>query len=383
MCGNEVNVKRSKKIFITVYIIVILIFIFTSYLDNYYKNLLYSQTAAKRWSDGGRYAQITCLLDPQAALTEGNIREQYKSAIDQSLTQISEEYSKWIYCYSSQTAGTIIRNDSLSNNNSLDVDIIGVGGDFFYFHPLTLLSGNYIDSEDLMYDRVIVTENVAWKLFGSNNIVGQEVTLSGKAYIIAGVVQPEDDKYSKTAYNQTEKVFILFDKLTDLSGTIATESEKDTVTLDNETPITCFELVMANPISNFAYNTVKESFEFGKGMIEIVQNSKRYSAVNLISIAKSFRSRSMILNQIRYPYWENGARAVENQMVIVLFFRIIILCFIIISTVIFIIKKLVWLKNSGMLKELQLKRRLKSLFRIKRRSGKRKVFLNFKKRRIL
>ena len=42
---------------------------------------------------------------------------------------------------------------TLSNGKTnLTADAIGIGGDFFLFHPLTLLNGSYFSGNDLMKD---------------------------------------------------------------------------------------------------------------------------------------------------------------------------------------------------------------------------------------
>lgn len=80
-----------------------------------------------------------------------------------------------------------------------NVKTYGVGGDFFLFHPYTLLSGSYIAESDFAQDRVVLDENLAWQLFGSSDVAGMEVTIGERNYPVAGVVRLEDDKATKKA----------------------------------------------------------------------------------------------------------------------------------------------------------------------------------------
>lgn len=66
-----------------------------------------------------------------------------------------------------------------------NVKTYGVGGDFFLFHPYTLLSGSYIAESDFAQDRVVLDENLAWQLFGSSDVAGMEVTIGERNYPVA------------------------------------------------------------------------------------------------------------------------------------------------------------------------------------------------------
>ena len=73
------------------------------------------------------------------------------------------------------------------------VQIIGVGGDFFQFHPLNMISGNVFSENDISKDRVVLDENTAWTLFGAYDIAGKTVTIEGRQFVIAGVYKPSDN----------------------------------------------------------------------------------------------------------------------------------------------------------------------------------------------
>lgn len=75
----------------------------------------------------------------------------------------------------------------------MTVTAVGAGGNYFLFHPLTLLSGGYISDEDYMADRVVLDAQTAFNLFGSSDVAGMEVTINGRTFPIAGVVQSESD----------------------------------------------------------------------------------------------------------------------------------------------------------------------------------------------
>ena len=63
------------------------------------------------------------------------------------------------------TSGTA-RFSVTGDHGAAEVKAIGVGGNFFHFHPLRLRSGSYIAEDDFMLDRVVLDETLAWQLFG-------------------------------------------------------------------------------------------------------------------------------------------------------------------------------------------------------------------------
>ena len=83
--------------------------------------------------------------------------------------------------------------------------------------------------------------------------------------------------------------------------------------------IDCYEIVMPNPIRNFAKGIVGDSFSNG----EVVENTGRFSLERLGELLRSFAGRSMRLNGIIYPYWENAARLVEDYAALLLVLTVI------------------------------------------------------------
>ena len=61
------------------------------------------------------------------------------------------------------------------------------------------MSGSYFDGEDLYKDGVVIDENVAWQLFGSNNVAGMYVEINGVQYPVRGVVKSDKGYLSDEA----------------------------------------------------------------------------------------------------------------------------------------------------------------------------------------
>ena len=197
----------------------------------------------------------------------------------------------------------------------MTVTAIGVGGDYFLFHPLQLLSGGYVSDEDYMADRVVLDAQTAFNLFGSSDVAGMEVTINGKTFPIAGVVKSEDDFATAAALDAGAEAS------SDPTG--VQSASKAMIYMSYaalnamaELPIDCYEIVLPDPVSGFAKKLMTEKFPVGEG--EIVQNTGRFSLSGLISVIGKFGKRVMTTNGVIYPYWENAARMAESYAALLL-----------------------------------------------------------------
>lgn len=139
-----------------------------------------TQQMARRWSKENDAAQVSCFFAADSETTEDTIL-MFEHGIDSALTEASVVQESenpgarlWADAYSAD--GKI----TLSNNKtSVTADAIGIGGDFFLFHPLTLINGAYFSGNDLMQDYCVIDKDAAWQLFGSYDVAGMTVYISG------------------------------------------------------------------------------------------------------------------------------------------------------------------------------------------------------------
>ena len=271
------------------------------------RNLLRSQQAAVAWAgqSGERFAQLSAFLPDGAAFDENSIRTMRES-IDTALTEASleEEEGRVLYADAWAALGEV---SIVGSRGLATAQAIGVGGDFFLFHPLYLRDGSYLSPNDLMKDRIVLDEELAWRLFGAVHLEGFEVTIGNKLHIIAGVVSREDDFASKKAYTGGAGVFMSYDALNELT--------------EGNAEIFCYELVMPDPITGFAVKSFEESFPNKDAAI--VENSARYSLISILRIIGSLGERSMRTDGIVFPYWENAARYTEDRLALLLVLLIV------------------------------------------------------------
>ena len=277
---------------------------------------LEAQRGAERWQGESEtaFAQISCFLPAEGTVTLDGIysfRTEMMKKLHEAAADIDTDSTLFTDAWS--TFGKV--KVSNGNKRRADVTVTAVGGNYFDFHPLRLLSGNYIKADDLMKDRVLLDPDTAWLLFGGTELSGMSFSINGVPYVVAGVVEREDDRFSKKAYGDTGMgIYMSYDgycALLDQSVSATTDSTAPAASTPSTKPgISCYEIVLAEPVKNFAYNAVKDKFPIGSG--EIVDNTHRFDTENIWKLAKDVTARSMRGSTVVYPYWENAARGAED-----------------------------------------------------------------------
>lgn len=267
-----------------------------------------------------RFAQLACYLPVDQGKSEDDIRT-FRQSLDSKLVEQALEAPEGGSLYIDAYSGVASVTAASNNSGGTAVKAVGVGGDFFYFHPYLLRSGAYIKSGDLMDDLVVLDEEMAWKLFGGVDLAGMPMTINGQPFVVAGVIARETDFASQKAYTGDGGVFMSFSAMKRLLEDAA---------------ITSYEIIMPDPISNFAMGIMKDTFPIGDG--DIVENSSRYSLGHLLEVIGGFGQRSMRTNGVNYPYWENAARLTEDYAALLLVLAVLLaLC-----PVLFVLVLTIW-----------------------------------------
>lgn len=256
------------------------------------------QNFQKRWCDDRSYAQVSAFFSEIADFNQDGVKE-LKYKIDNKLTldalsPASVNGRLWVYAYCANGKVSIS-----SSSKSVDVKAIGIGGDFFLFHPLELLSGSYINDENGSKDLVVLDENTAWALFGSNDIVGQIVEIGGKRHVVSGVVKKDSGRLNDLAGNKESIIYMSYESL----------SENGNVSYINT-----YEALMPNPLTGYAREVLKELAPGDENRIEVIENSERFRWTKLLKLVKGYGTRSMNPKGVIYPYWENVARGIEDYL---------------------------------------------------------------------
>ena len=267
-----------------------------------------SQYAAERWAGEGdtSFRQVSCFLPVDESLSLNQIHGFRYAILDQlHAAAIEADTDTRLFRDAWSATGKLSASSDLGKG---EVSVIAVGGDFFLFHPLRLLSGSYLTESDVMDDRVLLDEDTAWLLFGGTDLEGMPMKLNGVPFTVAGVVQREQDFASRKAYTAGQGIYMSFDAYTRLK---------------EGTGANCYELVMTDPVKNFVLNFVKEKFPLGQG--EVVENTGRFAFWKVLGLVRQFGARSMQRLGVLYPYWENAAHCVEDWCALLSFLAVLLL----------------------------------------------------------
>ena len=256
------------------------------------------QTVTKRWDKTGKSAHVSLFIKDSAYFTRTDLdgfEYNLNKKLDfNSIYPENEDARRFIDCYMTKTS-VYLEGPS----DSMQVNCLAVGGDFFAFHPLKLINGSYFDGNDLMQDGVILDEETAWRLFGSNDVAGQPLYYGERVLYVKGVYEKNESKLYNYARGDKPEIFVPFD-LVDSA--------------DFPLFISCIEVCMPHPIENFATGIVESVFMAEPSNFEMVDNSSRFKTANLRTVYKNKKYRSMQNNDIIYPYWEKIARYEEDLL---------------------------------------------------------------------
>lgn len=270
-----------------------------------------AQMMAERWKKERDVSQISCFFSREAGVSEYQINA-FEHMLDNALQEASIKLENenpgarlWADAYSASGSLSIS-----TERTSLYLKAIGIGGDFFQFHPQNLEYGNYFSGHDLNSDYVVIDEETAWQLFGGIDVSGKFVTISGQPHVIAGVIKRPQGKKVKASGLTDSIVYVSMETLQKYSSFYGIEN---------------YEIVMPNPIKDFALQKVKENLGVDENEVIYVENTGRFNVANSLEIFLQYGYRSMNGKAILFPYWENLARSCEDVLAPITLLMVILL----------------------------------------------------------
>ncbi len=297
--GSKKNQKKIRFISLNLILVVLALACFSAVAV--LTRLLPAQQAAQRWQGDSEtdFGQLSCYIPIDAKLSLDQIyqwRSDMQTKFHEAALDVDNEEQLYEDAWSA--TGKVDVSTALGSGEAA---VIAVGGQFFNFHPLRLLSGSYLNEGDLMKDRVLLDPELAWLLFGGTDLQGMELRVNGYPFLVGGVIEREDDFASRRAYTSGMGLYMSYDAFSQLDETAG---------------ISCYELVAAEPVDGFAKAMVEDKFPLGQG--EVVDNSGRFSFSGLMKVIGGFGTRSMQSLGVLYPYWENAARMIEDWSALLL-----------------------------------------------------------------
>lgn len=284
-------------------------------------NMLPGEQAAGRWAGGsGRFAQVTAFLPEHGGLTAGQA-DGLAMAIQGGLVAqgITPDEPGGLSTHAYSAFGVL--STSTRDRGPAEAFATGVGGNFFVFHPVQLVSGSYLPVESLNRDMVMIDETLAWALFGATDVAGFDLTIQGQSFRIVGVYRPLQNFASQAADGALPHIFLYYDAMAELLGPV---------------PVTTVMSVVPNPISGlgeYVFRGAMETGDMDEDGYTLVVNTHRYRLTALFGVIRDFGHRSMYQEGLRLPQWENAARMVEDFAALALLLIVLFLIYPVIMAV--------------------------------------------------
>jgi len=293
------EIPLLKKIKYSTMLISFLIFFLFLGLSGWFKNMLPDLNAYKRWDLDEEYSQMSVYL-PVGSMSDTSMYDGMMYTMQENLknegVEAKNQKSRIMLGAYSGYGQVSLQTDMATVN----VNTVGVGGDFFYFHPIELVDGTYLAKDYLMHDYVILDRETAWKLFGATNVTGMTVMIGDIPFLVAGVYEPTDVILAKEAGLQDSLIFMFYESLEEY-GTVS--------------GIQWLDFIIPNQVKGFAEKILTENGLVSLEQAVIIDNSTRFEALSLYKLIPDYLERVMSKTGIVYPYWENVARGYENILV--------------------------------------------------------------------
>ncbi len=255
---------------------------------------------AERFAPDGGYTHIAVYFTPDTyaeADTLKNLYHYVETALNKDSIEADPDNKN-----ARLTASAFIAHGSLnvsSPSANVTLPAMGIWGDFFLFHEQNLLSGNYFSDRDLNQDYCLLDEEAAWKLYGSNDIAGKILYVGDTPLVVRGVFSQPDDKMCQAAGAIGQFCYVPYDFLVN-HGMI--------------NKISCYEIVMPNPVPNYAAQKLQKELGFEEDKVELVENTGRFDIIDSIKKVSGLKYRAMRTKALVFPWWENVTRVLEERI---------------------------------------------------------------------
>lgn len=274
----------------------------------HYENKLEYLDAGERWSAGGDRFAVISLYTEEGSAFSSDQAVSWAYSMDAALLKSSvtpvEGARSWAYSYSTQQTLSV-----KGPKSSTTAETIAAGGDFFIFHPMKIVYGSYFLNDESNPMGIVIDRNLAWKLFGAENIVGMTVEIGGSEFVVTGICEQEsaDGIYGYT-YGDRPRMYMSY-----AGYTIATGVDSD---------LTIFETALPNAVKGFAKNIFDSVVKVNEENSEVREVSDRFSLKNRFNNMKILKYSWIRGDKIEYPYWENEARVYDYYCAIFMIFEV-------------------------------------------------------------
>ena len=311
--------------------------------------------AAERWKNESKkdFGQVSCFFGKESGFdlkSVESMKAEFYAKLKEASIEPEEGKTLVPYAYSNPVGKAIISGDDLGTT---EADITAVGGKFFFFRDFDLLTGAFFEDDDLMKTGVVVDRQVAFSLYGSDDIAGKNLYINNVKLFISGVIDFPKTKAEKNCAGETPKAYISYDAAKMIFG--GGDDAWGQGISQELNRVTCYECISPEPVDNFTYNVVNDKCaQLYKGKIKIVNNADRFEPSKRIKALKKIEDNVVVREDIIYPYWENASRITDLKLSFIYGARRLLLIIPIITLAVLLIKAVMLYnrKKAGLKKAL-------------------------------
>lgn len=266
--------------------------------------------AYERWKGSGKdsYSQMSCFFNSDAGFTTDTIAGVRGQLLNElkNISVVPEEGQKLCPDAYSAPVGTAAVKCDVTGRS--DAQVTAVGGDFFYFRDFTLIDGAFFTDSDIMQDGAVIDRELAWELYGSENVSGMNIYINGVKCYISGVIASPETDYEKKCIGKTPQAYVSYD----MAAQIAPEAGIDGET--GFTKVTCYECIIPDPVENFGLSKIKSIMKTYGDNVNIIRNDSRFAPSKRAKELKKLPNYAVRNDGIRLPWWENASRMTEFRL---------------------------------------------------------------------
>ncbi|MBP5379211.1 MAG: ABC transporter permease [Ruminococcus sp.] len=273
--------------------------------------------AHELWRNGSEaeFSQVSCFFSDEAGFSKNEadaIRNHLIEELKGAAVNPNGRQKLVPDAYSASAGKATVTGDI---GKSSEAEITAAGGNFFLFRSFDLLSGAFFSDEDLMQDGAVIDRQLAWNLYGTDNVAGKNIYINNVKLYISGVIDLPRTDAEERCTGDTPRAYISYYAAGQIFGSGMDEfGEVGNVSSDFR-KITCYECISPEPVENFTYNIIKKKFaETYKGQISIVNNKERFEPKTRVKALKRLEDVVVRKDKIVYPFWENASRMVEFKL---------------------------------------------------------------------
>lgn len=140
-----------------------------------------------------------------------NYVDQQKLIKSKDIEDLSIDFPNGSISYMNESEGIVEANHFI-----FPIKIVSSSENLAKFLGLDILRGCFFNSEQYQYGNkvAVISDNLAYKLFTSHNVIGNEILISGVKYKIIGLYKSERSSLSELASDGIERVYIPFNSVT-------------------------------------------------------------------------------------------------------------------------------------------------------------------------